>query len=131
MENFDDFLAAARAQTDAQRLLLVFTQIDEVADSEINGAINSGGFLTPKMCVDKTPDEINSFADLLAEAANTGQSWSLVFVASLAGKGSVAPTSNDANKPLDAMIAGINTGMVQHYLVFDKQGEILSLSAND
>lgn len=127
MEHFDDFLTAARAQTDAQRLLLVFVDIDEVAD----GDANEGGFLTPKMCVDKTPDEITSFADLIAEAANTGQAWSLVFAASLAGKGALAPSSIDANKPLDAMIAGINTGMIQQYLVFDKQGGILSLTVND
>ena len=53
------------------------------------------------------------------------------FAASLAGKGAPAPSSIDANKPLDAMIAGINTGMIQQYLVFDKQGGILSLTAND
>lgn len=127
MEHFDDFLTAARAQADAQRLLLVFVDIDEVAD----GDANEGGFLTPKMCVDKTPDEITSFADLIAEAANTGQAWLLVFAASLAGKGAQAPSSIDANKPLDAMIAGINTGMIQQYLVFDKQGGILSLTVND
>lgn len=127
MEHFDDFLLAARAQADAQRLLLVFVDIDEAA----GGNVSEGGFLTPKMCVDKTPDEISSFVDLAAEAANTGQAWSLVFAASLAGKGAQAPTSTDANKPLDAMIAGINTGMIQQYLVFDKQGGILSLTANE
>lgn len=127
METFDDLLTAARKQADAQRLLMVFAQIEEVAEKQSA----EGGYLTPKMCVDKTPDEINSFIDLLAEAANTGQDWSLVFVASLAGNGAVAPTSNDANKPLDAMIAGINSGMVQNYLVFNKQGEILSLSADE
>ncbi|WP_062065063.1 hypothetical protein [Cellvibrio sp. OA-2007] len=127
MEHFDDFLTAARAQADAQRLLLVFVAVDEVA----NNNTQEGGFLTPKMCVDKTPNEITSFNDLIAEAAQTGQVWSLVFAASLAGKGADAPSSSDANKPLDAMIAGINTGMIQQYLVFDKQGDILSLTANE
>ena len=127
METFDDFLAAARAQTDAQRILLVFTQIDDVAD----GNAAQGGFLTPKMCVDKTPSEITSFNDLIAEASNTGQQWSIVFVASLAGKAGHVPSSEDANKPLDAMIAGINTGMVHNYLVFDKSGDILSLTPQE
>ncbi|WP_331346650.1 hypothetical protein [Cellvibrio sp. UBA7661] len=127
MEHFDDFLTAARAQADAQRLLLVFVDIDSAA----GGDTHEGGFLTPKMCVDKTPDEIASFTALLAEAANTGQLWSFIFAASLAGKGAQAPSSTDANKPLDAMIAGINTGMIEQYLVFDKQGEILSLTASE
>lgn len=127
MEHFDDFLSAARAQADAQRLLLVFVDIDDVA----GGDASEGGFLTPKMCVDKTPDELVSFNQLTSEAANTGQAWSLIFAASLAGKGAQAPSSSDANKPLDAMIAGINTGMIQQYLVFDKQGGILSLTAGD
>lgn len=127
MENFNDLLVAARAQPDAQRLLMVFTQIDDTAENNAE----QGGFLTPKMCVDKTPDEINSFADLVAEAANTGQPWDIIFVASLAGKGAAAPSNEDANKPLDAMIAGINTGTVHAYLAFNKQGEILSLSAQD
>lgn len=127
MEHFDDFLTAARAQTDAQRLLLVFVDVD----SGTAGDANDGGFLTPKMCVDKTPDEIASFTQLVAEATNTGQSWSLIFAASLAGKGPQAPSSSDANKPLDAMIAGINTGMIEQYLVFDKQGGILSVTASE
>ena len=126
MEHFDDFLTAARAQADAQRLLLVFVAIDDAA----GGDANEGGFLTPKMCVDKTPDEITSFTELVVEATKTGQDWSLIFAASLAGTGAQAPSSTDANKPLDAMIAGINTGMIQQYLVFDKQGGILSLTAN-
>lgn len=127
MENFDDFLAAARQQTDAQRLLLVFAQIDATAE----GDTNQGGFLTPKMCVDKTPQEVASFSDLAAEAANTGQAWDIMFAASLAGQGQQAPSSSDANKPLDAMIAGINSGMVQQYLAFNPQGDILLLTPDE
>ena len=125
MENFSDLLAMARAQADAQRLLMVFVAIDETGDNQSNG-----GYLTPIMCVDKTPNEIRSFETLVSESSHTGQKWDIVFVAALSGKGLIAPSNEDANKPLDAMIAKINMGMVSEYLAFNKQGEILEMLPN-
>ena len=124
MENFSDLLTMAKSQPDAQRLLMVFVAIDGNESNENT----QGGYLTPIMCVDKTPDEIVSFESLLAESDNTGQKWDLVFVGALSGKGSIAPSNTDANKPLDAMIAKINMGMVSDYLAFNKQGEILEMT---
>ncbi|MBK8186520.1 MAG: ribonucleotide reductase subunit alpha [Cellvibrio sp.] len=126
MENFSDLLTMAKSQPDAQRLLMVFVAIDGNESNENP----QGGYLTPIMCVDKTPDEIVSFESLLAESDNTGQKWDLVFVGALSGKGSIAPSNTDANKPLDAMIAKINMGMVSDYLAFNKQGEILEMTPN-
>lgn len=125
VDNFSDLLDMARAQADAQRLLMVFVSIDETWDNQQNG-----GYLTPVMCVDKTPDEIGSFETLISESSHTGQQWDIVFVAALSGKGSIVPSNEDANKPLDAMIAKINMGMVSGYLAFNKQGEILEMIPN-
>lgn len=126
MEDFSDLLSMAKSQPDAQRLLMVFVAIDE---NESNKNTQCG-YLTPIMCVDKTPSEIVSFEHLLTESDNTGQKWDLVFVGALSGKGSIAPSNTDANKPLDAMIANINMGMVSDYLAFNKQGEILEMTPN-
>ena len=71
IQHFDDLLAAARAQAQPQRLLMVFvaTELPEDASAEQRArfAEGEGGALVPLMCVDKTPEELDSFATLLAE----------------------------------------------------------------
>ena len=130
-ENFADLLTIARAQTKPQRLLFVFTHAG--ADTQYTDSQaaqfkrGEGGFLTPIMCVDKPLDELTNFAALVEESKKTDQEWTLVFVACLEGSNNTMPTSIDANKPLDAMIAAINNGMISQYLAFNKAGELLSL----
>lgn len=125
MENFSDLLAMAKTQAHAQRLLMVFVAVDATGEPQANG-----GYLTPIMCVDKTPEEIGNFDNLVSESSHTGQHWDIVFVGALSGRGATAPSNADANKPLDAMIAKINMGMVSEYLAFNKQGEILEMIPN-
>jgi hypothetical protein len=79
------------------------------------------------MCVDKSVDELTSFEDLVAESEKTNQHWSIMFAACLSGSNGIMPSSEDANKPLDAMIAAINNGMVSRYLAFNRHGELLSM----
>ncbi len=70
---FEDLLAAARAQPEPQRLLFVFAAVelpDDATPQERDGFTRGeGGALVPQMCVDKAPHELNTFADLVTEAA--------------------------------------------------------------
>ncbi|MBN8505905.1 MAG: ribonucleotide reductase subunit alpha, partial [Burkholderiales bacterium] len=87
---FDDLLAAARAQPEPQRLLLVFSaadcESDASADQRSAHAAGEGGVLRPLMCVDKDPAELADFAALCREAAEAGPPWTLMFAAALAGR---------------------------------------------
>ncbi|MCK6507657.1 ribonucleotide reductase subunit alpha, partial [Myxococcota bacterium] len=42
-----------------------------------------GGALVPVMYVDKKPDELQSFEELVEESRHTGQSWDMMFVGCL------------------------------------------------
>ena len=79
ISRFEDLLTAARAQPQPQRLLFVFAAVempdDATADQRAGFARGEGGALVPQMCVDKAPDELNTFADLAEEAQQFGKPW--------------------------------------------------------
>jgi hypothetical protein len=74
------------------------------------------------MCVDKSPDELLSFEALMAEAEHFGPRWALVFSAAMSGTRQLAPTTADADLPLQAMVEAIKRGDIAAYLPFDRQG---------
>ena len=114
ISTFDDLLAAARAQPQPQRLLMVFDK-------------GQGGALVPQMCVDKSPDELTSFDQLKQEAAGFGQPWGMVFAAAMSGTAGKPPTSADAEAPLQKMVEAIRQGRIQTYIPFDPQGRAVLL----
>jgi hypothetical protein len=128
---FEDLLAAARAQAEPQRLLFVFAAVelpDDATPQERAGfERGEGGALVPQMCVDKAPDELNSFADLVAEAAQFGKPWGIVFAAAMSGRAGAVPTSADADQPLELMIAAIQGGRFDGYIPFDPQGQAVQI----
>ena len=131
INRFEDLLAAARAQAEPQRLLFVFAAVelpDDATPQERAGfERGEGGALVPQMCVDKAPDELNSFADLVAEAAQFGKPWGIVFAAAMSGRAGAVPTSADADQPLELMIAAIQGGRFDGYIPFDPQGQAVQI----
>ncbi len=131
ISNFDELLQAARQQADAQRLLMVFVsaQAPSHASAAERARCEAGeaGELTPLMCVDKTPEEISDFASLSAEAAQFGQPWALLFVAGMSGQGSEAPTTEQAQAPLEGMVQAIKDGRIDHLIPFNRNGHAVRL----
>ena len=130
--SFEDLLTAARQQREPQRLLFVFAQAELPPGSTPEQAARfkagAGGALTPLMCVDKTPDELSSFAALAEESRQFGQDWALVFASSLSGQGGRAPSSQDADAPLQRMVAAIKAGTLGQFIPFNPQGEPVRLA---
>lgn len=130
--SYGDLLAAARAQAQPQRLLFAFARAelpDDAGAAERAGfAERRGGALAPVMCVDKTLDELGSFAELVAESRGTGADWDIVFVSSLSGRDGKAPPTAAAEAPLNMMISYIHSGQIERFLAFSKDGELLSLT---
>ncbi|MEO7106613.1 MAG: ribonucleotide reductase subunit alpha [Rhodoferax sp.] len=124
--SFDDLLNAARYQPLPQRLLFVFASIELPEDStpqqRADYEAGHGGTLTPLMCVDKSPQELDSFAALAAEASQTGQKWGMVFAAAMSGTVGNPPTNLDAELPLQRMVEAIKSGDIDGYIPFDPQG---------
>lgn len=130
IQHFDDLLAAARTQPEPQRLLMVFvgTELPDDADDAQRErfAQGEGGALVPLMSVDKTPQELDSFASLLAESQQfepPHQPWRLVFTAALSGKNGQAPSTEEAESPLARMVESVKLGMFGNLLPFDRQGQ--------
>jgi hypothetical protein len=127
ISTFGDLLQAAKEQADSQRLLFVFAQAgvpdDATAEQRARFAAGQGGTLTPLMCVDKAPDELDSFDALLEESRQFGQAWDIVFVASLSGAGSVGPTTGQAQASLQQMVESIRSGAIGRFIAFDLHGQ--------
>ncbi len=131
ISHFDDLIAAALAQPDAQRLLLVFASVALPANASAAQraafAAGHGGELTPVMCVDKAPQELGSFADLLREAQQFGHDWGIVFAAGMAGSGGAAPGSEEAEPYLQQMVESIKEGMIDNFIAFNRDGKAVAL----
>ena len=132
ISSFDDLLLAARGQPEPQRLLFVFAdaELPEDCTPEQRARFQAGlgGSLTPVVSVDKTPEELGTFAALVEESRQFGREWAVVFVAGLAGRGGCAPTSEEANLQLQRMIESIKSGSIGSYIPFDRQGMPLQLA---
>lgn len=129
ISNFDDLLRAARQQPEPQRLLFVFANAelpdDSTPEQRAGFQAGQGGALTPLMSVDKTPEELDTFAALVEESHLFARDWVVVFVAGLSGRGGQAPTSMEAGQALQRMIEHIKTGRFGSFLPFDRQGQPL------
>ena len=126
ISSFDDLLRSASEQDQPQRLLFVFTTaaLPDDATDEQRARFESGrgGTLTPLMCVDKATDELSSFADLREESSRFGQDWDIVFVAALSGSAGIAPTSAQAEAPLQGMVDAIKVGRIGSFIPFNGEG---------
>ena len=132
ISNFDDLLKTALQQTQPQRLLFVFASADLPEDAtsaqRVSFLAGQGGALVPNLCVDKPPEELDSFADLVQESLEFSKAWSIVFVAALSGSAGVAPTAETAEKALQRMVEAIKAGTLGSLIPFDREGETVSLS---
>jgi hypothetical protein len=131
IRHFDHLLAAARQQSDAQRLLLVFASasLPAGATAEQRARFDAGesGELSPLMCVDKDPAELQDFAALRAEASAMGDDWALVFAAALSGQGRQAPATTQVDAALQRMVDAVKAGDLRGLIPFDRHGDAVHL----
>jgi hypothetical protein len=129
---FDDLLQAARGQPQPQRLLFVFAGAelpeDSTPEQRARFDAGEGGALVPLMAADKAPGELSTFAALVEESLQFGPDWAVVFAASLAGRGGRSPTSQEAERPLQAMVEAIRAGAIGGFIPFDRRGDAVLLS---
>nr|WP_026350247.1 hypothetical protein [Bordetella sp. FB-8] len=127
ISSFDDLVRAAQLQTEPQRLLFVFTQValpqDCTPEQRVAFEAERGGTLTPLICLDKTPEELGDFSELLKESRQFILEWTIVFVAALSGKNGYPPTSEEAEVPLNRMVESIKAGAVGAFIPFDTHGQ--------
>lgn len=132
ISSFDDLLRAAREQAEPQRLLFVFANAvlpdDSTPEQRARFEAGQGGALEPLMSVDKTPEELSTFAALKEESRYFGHHWDIVFVASLSGREGRTPTGEEADRSLQRMIESIKTGVFGSFIPFDRHGQSMLFS---
>lgn len=128
---FDDLLAAARAQAEPQRLLLVFAGAElpegSSADERARFEAGRGGALVPLCCVDKAPDELSDFASLVEEARDFVPTWAILFVAALSGRDGRPPADGEVDRALERMVDAIRGGRLDGLMPVDRNGRAVRL----
>ncbi len=131
LHDFSGLLQAARQQVEPQRLLLVFAAAelprDPTDEQKARFERGEGGALSPVVCVDKLPEEVESFAALLDESTRTGIGWDILFVAAMPGRGGFAPNPDEAVQPLQMMVEAIKGGRIGEFLAVTREGELVQL----
>jgi len=119
ISTFEQLLVAASEQDQPQRLLLLFAKA-QGSDSK-KKKNEQHGTLSPVMCVDKLPEEIESFKTLSAEADEISKDWDFVITVGLSGKDGMAPTPEEAEPFLNKMANDLSSGQsMSQYVVFDR-----------
>ncbi|HBP32096.1 ribonucleotide reductase subunit alpha [Advenella sp. FME57] len=130
---FDELLAAARQQAEPQRLLFVFVSVelpdDCTPEQRTAFEAGSGGALTPLACLDKSPEELDTFEALCAESRQYMPHWTLVFAAALSGTKGRPLRSEDAEAPLNKMVEMIKSGITGTLIPFNTSGTAVTLNA--
>lgn len=118
ISTFSELLTAAIEQDEPQRLLFLFAKTQTEDSSQNN---DQHGTLTPIMCVDKLPEDIESFKTLAIEADNISSDWDFMITVGLAGKNGMPPSEEEAEPFLNQMANDLTTGQsMSKYLIFDR-----------
>ena len=131
--HYDDLLNAACQQPEPQRLLFVFAQVelpdDASPEERARFEAGEGGALAPRLCVAKAPEEGMPFPALCEEADGMDAQWSLVVSAAVGGHRGLPPSEQAVDEALEQLVGRVQAGALDGLLVFDRNGEALSLNA--
>ena len=131
-EVFAQLLEAARAQAHPQRLIFLFARRElpaaATAAQQHVYARGDGGALQPLGGVDKSPDELTTFAELAAEADAACPDWDVVFVAALTLQDRIAYATALVDDAMKRMVAAVHGGRVAGLLCLNAQGQPLQFA---
>ena len=126
---FSKLIEAAKKQEQPQRLLMLFAKAEGNKKKGKN-AVNETGTVTPLMCVDKLPEELESFDALIKEADGISEDWNFVLIAGLGGSDGVAPPTEAAEPYLNQMANAVMMGQdLTGYTILDRQQNPVLLQA--
>jgi len=98
---------------------------DSTPDQRERFARGEGGALTPRMCVDRSPSDIDSWEALVRDADAQSDQWRMVMVAALAGQPGRPPANEQIERALNQMVMSIHQGQIQAFVPFDRQGQVV------
>lgn len=126
---FSDLLDMAGKQTEPQKLLFLFAQVDEKNPKKSKK--HKKGTITPVMCVDKSPEHLSTFENLIEEADSISKEWDFIFIAGLSGQNGEAPSEQDAEMYLNKMTNDVASGAdLSRYVVLNRQEEAMEIQSH-
>ncbi len=127
MSQFQDLLKQAKNEPQKQQLLFLFAQATNMFEGEQKNY--NSGTINPVICVDKNPEELTSFAELVEEADSFTKGWNFILVSSISGKNGVAPTAEEIDQSLKQMSNGIASGEdLSNFVVWNRKEESILIS---
>lgn len=124
--HFQQLVTVALDQPQPHRLLFVFAAAelpaDPTAEQRERFLRGQGGALTPLMCVDKAPEDLQDFAALAAESRRAGPPWSVVFAAGLSGRDGQPPSQSEIDRALQIMVEAVSDGGFGRFAAYDDTG---------
>lgn len=132
ISNFDELIAAAKAQANDQHLILVYTvaELPEDATPQQRADFEAGygGALVPVACVDKKREELTSFADLCVEARDYVPEWNVLFAGALDVPPLETLSDDKIDQTVETVLAKIKAGQFETLIPFDANGQTIDLS---
>lgn len=127
--NFKQLLDVAAEQDQPQRMLFLFAKAESNKPKK-KSKKQQRGAISPVMCVDKLPEDIESFQSLMEEADSVSKEWDFVIIAGLSGQNGIAPTTEDADPYLNQMTNHLASGGdLSQYVIFDREDNPVVVSA--
>ncbi|MCL7931465.1 ribonucleotide reductase subunit alpha [Halomonas llamarensis] len=128
LTTLDDLIQEARLQPVPQRLLFVLTRAelpDFPSDAQRESVQRGeGGVLTPVLCVDKCPTELDNMAVLAEESKATGIDWDIALVAAMDHPGS----EDVIESRLSHLVSAVQMGDIGRMVAFNRQGDAIELT---
>ncbi len=119
-KDFKKLIDAAKNQPEPQRLLMLFVQADRENKAKKK---KSRGTISPVMCVDKLPEELSTFTNLVKEADGISSEWNMVLMAGMNGEGGQPPSAEEAEPLLNRMANDVAMGQdLSRYFILDRKG---------
>lgn len=127
-QHFQKLVDAAKNQPEPQRLLMLFVKASQENKAKKK---RSRGTINPVMCVDKLPEELTTFTNLIKEADNISSEWNMVLFAGLNGTDGKAPTTEDADPLLNRMANDVAMGQdLARYFILDRKGNQIQVTSD-
>lgn len=127
IETFDDLVAAAAAEPEPSKLLVVLVGVEPVHYRQPDGTTapaENEGSLTPMMVRDLLVTPELSLDEVVAAADETRQPWQFLMLAVLAGSDGRAPGRDECDTHLKRMAKAILTGGdLSRFACFDRDGQ--------
>jgi len=79
------------------------------------------------MYVDKMPDQIGEFSELVADSSKTGKQWDLVFISGVKGRNGELPNDFETDFRMEGMVKSIQHGQIQNMMIYNREGEPTNL----